>query len=576
MRRALRSITARCRFLRKPGQRATARRGRAPRRIESAGRHESFAVSGFTLTLVETRQTVTAENSLLDPTRWRCGRDGRAPWSVVLAAAWFALGCAASSGDGLRGQGGASSGAPTSGNGPTLGGNPGQPSVGRCTDEKRLACRRVDCPADSAPSTTSASGIVYDPAGRVPLYNAVVYVVDPSDLVSLPARVQCESCSAFFPEYATAVALTAADGSFRLTDMPVGSGLSLIVQLGKWRRVVKLPYITPCTNTVLDPELTRLPRSSAEGDLPKIAVTTGGSDALECLVKKLGVDESEFTPASGAGHVHLFSGYRAAATMTSQGKSLPLEHAEDLWSSADRMLDYDMMLMGCEGESSLWRAPEKVIPDDALPRPIAMQLEVRKYADLGGRIFGSHWHHRWINSDNTTPDNPYPPSGPAVASFAKSSGGVGDLDVLVDATFPKGLAFRDWLLNVGASKDLGKLPLVNAEHSVDSVTPELARRWIYGSDPEGVSGTTRVPDMVQYFSFTTPVGADECGRMVFSDVHVSIGGGKDADKPFPERCQASPDDELSPQEKALEFMIFDLSSCIQKENAEIRMPVQVK
>jgi hypothetical protein len=64
--------------------------------------------------------------------------------------------------------------------------------------------------------------------------------------------------------------------------------------------------------------------------------------------------------------------------------------------------------------------------------------------------------------------------------------------------------------------------------------------------------------------------------MVFSDVHVSFGGGDDYhDKPFPERCNASPDSELSPQEKALEFMIFDLSSCIQKEDDEVSTPITV-
>jgi hypothetical protein len=305
-------------------------------------------------------------------------------------------------------------------------------------------------------------------------------------------------------------------------------------------------------------------------------VTTGGSDALECLVKKIGVDVSEFSPDSGTGRVNLFAGYRAAKSMVSDGATVPLEPAEALWASSDAMLNYDMILMGCEGEGSLWKPPEEVTVDGPFnPRPVEMQLEVRKYADLGGRIFGSHWHHRWINSDNTTPDNPYPPAGPPVASFAKSAGGVDDLTVSVDDTFPKGLAFRDWLVNVKASSVPGQLDLVKLEHSVDSVNSSLARRWIYGIDPGGKVGGTHVPDMVQYFSFTTPVGQPECGRMVFSDVHVSFGGGDDAAKPFPERCSASPDNELSPQEKALEFMIFDLSSCIQKEDDEVSSPITV-
>jgi hypothetical protein len=231
------------------------------------------------------------------------------------------------------------------------------------------------------------------------------------------------------------------------------------------------------------------------------------------------------------------------------------------------MLDYDMILMGCEGEGSLWK--EKPTPKDPvpLPRPPAMQLEVRKYADLGGRIFGSHWHHRWINSGNTTPDDPYP----KVATFSKTAADIGSVTVQVDTTFPKGNAFGEWLMQVGASTTAGQLTLEKAEHSVDTVDDTMAQRWIYGFDEGEDGGDERARDMVQYFSFTTPVGAPECGRMVFSDFHVSGGG----DTPFPDECQANLAGELSRQEKALEFMIFDLSSCIQKEDDEVSSPITV-
>jgi hypothetical protein len=243
------------------------------------------------------------------------------------------------------------------------------------------------------------------------------------------------------------------------------------------------------------------------------------------------------------------------------------------------MLGYDMMLMSCEGNDNLWNPAsaddegDEKVPDDQR-RSVDMQLQVRKYADLGGRIFGSHWHHRWINSGDTTPDNPYPPDLPAVASFSKSAEDIDSVTVQVDASFPKGIAFRDWLVNVGASPTPGELSVVKAEHSVDSVTNALAQRWIYGIDEGGTDGGKRARDMVQYFSFTTPVGQPECGRMVFSDVHVTFGGGELKAAPFPTRCDASPDAELTPQEKALEFMIFDLSSCIQKEDDEVKIPIQ--
>jgi hypothetical protein len=441
--------------------------------------------------------------------------------------------------------------------------------TGRCSDETLLRCRKVDCPADSVPSTTSVSGKVYDPAGKVPLYNAVVYVAEPGELVDLKDRAQCEDCAAHFPKTATAVALTKADGSFRLTDVPVGKDIPLTVQLGKWRRTVSIE-VAPCTDTRLSPELTRLPRNSSEGHLPQIAVTTGGSDALECLLHRIGVDAEEFTPQSGGGRVHLWAGFNAATTLLSEGRAVPLPPARELWADAERMLGYDMILMSCEGSDNLWNQPPDDLPDGVTERRTPeMHLQVRKYADLGGRIFGSHWHHRWINSGDTTPDNEYP----QVAAFSESAADIGSVTVQVDASFPKGSAFRDWLMQVGASTTAGQLSLVKAEHSVDAVDDSLAQRWIYGVDEGATSDNDRARDMVQYFSFTTPVGQPECGRMVFGDVHVTFGGEGLAAEPFPTRCNVSPNAELSPQEKALEFMIFDLSSCIQKEDDEVSIPI---
>ena len=63
-----------------------------------------------------------------------------------------------------------------------------------------------------------------------------------------------------------------------------------------------------------------------------------------------------------------------------------------------------------------------------------------------------------------------------------------------------------------------------------------------------------------HYTFDTPVGAtpaQQCGRVLFSDFHVEDAT-TDGTK-FPAECTVPT---MTPQEKMLEFMIFDLGSCV--------------
>ena len=384
--------------------------------------------------------------------------------------AWVGLAVAACGDSGVQtrpsGAGG-SAGGLTGGTGgldPTGGtGGSSNPPGGQCVN---LQCKKTTCPNKG---TTSVSGVVHDPAGKVPLYNVVVYVPN-EPLAPLRQGAACETCSGNFSGKPIAVALTDAFGKFKVEDMPVGDDIPLVVQVGKWRRQLTVPHVAACTDTpITDANLTRLPRNQTEGDLPRIAVAVGGSDALECLLRKIGIEESEFTLASEGGRVNLFAAYRAATTMQKGGVSVPLPTADTLWSSLDMMMGYDMMLMACEGS-------------DNVTRSAAQYAAVRSYADQGGRIFGSHYHNGWINPENA----PYP----MVVKFASGAHGfTTDITTQIDDTFPKGNAFKEWLVNVGASSVPGQIVLKGAEHTVDTVvtgwlkggstapTPPRTPRW---------------------------------------------------------------------------------------------------
>jgi hypothetical protein len=384
-----------------------------------------------------------------------------------------------------------------------------------------LKCQQIAC---AAGSKTTVSGTVYDPAGKVPLYNVIVYVPN-APLEPFPAGASCDKCGVVTSGSPIATALTDAAGHFSIENVPVGTDIPIVFQVGKWRRKVVLPEVKGCQdNPITDKNQERLPRTSAEGDIPQFAVTTGGCDQLECFLRKVGIADSEFTTSAGKGRVHLYQG-QGGSTIAGITKAQPF------WSSEANLAKYDITVLSCE------------CSEYPTNKGATALSEMHKYIDSGGRVFASHYHYYWFergaadfagtaNWGSLTAPNPY----------------------LIDTTFPKGKSFAEWLMNVGASTTSGKLTLSNVMTDVKTIN-KSAQRWVYGSASGG--------ETVKYLSFNAPISepADkQCGRAVFSDIHVSSGTGGGT---FPSMCGSVTD--MTPQEKALEFLLFDLSSCIQDD-----------
>jgi hypothetical protein len=392
---------------------------------------------------------------------------------------------------------------------------------------------------------------VYDPAGKVPLYNVIVYVPN-APLDPVIEGVTCDRCGANVSGQPIATALTDEAGHFVLDDVPVGPGVPLVIQVGKWRRQVTIPMVASCTETTLtDRTMTRLPRNQSEGHIPKIALTTGNADALECLLRKIGIDDAEFTPVSGTGRVNLFAGAGGTNRYNAgYNGAAPFTSVEPWWDAAANLMGYDLLLHSCEGTE---------LPTNKSPAALQAFLA---YTSAGGRAFLSHWHNYWLEH------GPAPLS--TVATFDHQADLPNPITAALDTSFPKGQAMANWLVNVGGSTTPGQLVIRAGQHTVDAVNTAISQRWIYLDAMPGAREQTLHNPSVQYFSFNTPADApalSQCGRVVFSDIHVSNAGTPNDQSspnlPFPTGCRAT---DLSPQEKALEFMLFDLSSCIQRDD----------
>ncbi|HNK45763.1 MAG TPA: carboxypeptidase-like regulatory domain-containing protein [Pseudomonadota bacterium] len=400
------------------------------------------------------------------------------------------------------------------------------------------------CSADKGPTTLS--GTVSIPSGLLPVYNARVFIPTGEEIPGPPqAGAYCDRCDRTPKVFSTT---TDINGKFTLRNIPAGRNMPLVIQVGKWRRVLSISEVSECSVNLLDPAETRLPRSRVEGNIPKMALSTGSADALECLLRsrKLGLDDSEFTPESGPGRVNLYAGATGAAQYVSTlngGARFTASLAQpnpSWWDSYDNWAKYDIVMLSCEGQQYMQYKSQTALQN------------LEKYVGSGGRVFASHWHNGWMANAQT------PQKIQTVATFANNLN-LGTIAALINTNQDKGAALADWLILPSVSGAMppprGQLPVMGAKNTVSNLNMSIAQRWV--DAPSGAS---------QYFSFDAPIGAapaELCGQMVFTDLHVSGGVGGDtsqAGTPFPGGCNAAT---LSAQEKALIFMLFDLTNCLQ-------------
>jgi hypothetical protein len=219
------------------------------------------------------------------------------------------------------------------------------------------------------------------------------------------------------------------------------------------------------------------------------------------------------------------------------------------WQSPANLLKYDIVFNACECN-----------PND---RGTAAYAAMHDYLSGGGRLFTTHYYYNWFAAP---PNGGGPADFNSVVNWALPESLFTENpfpDFFIDTGFPKGKAYFDWLVAINlVSPTVGTIALADTRWDMNQTTSE-STNWIFNAQGSPPSPSSAYASM--YMSFNAPVGQPatmQCGRAVFSDVHLS---GSSDDTMFPQECEDDPDPDGSHKvnEKALEFLFFDLSSCVQ-------------
>ncbi len=481
------------------------------------------------------------------------GNTGIAPDGAVICTpatcASLGFNCG-SAGDGCGGTLQCGSTCATSGD---ICGGGGQPNVcGQTIPCTGLCQNQVSC--DGGALTTITGKILagvsawLNPAQAPdPVPNVLVYVRN-APLQGFSTGAACRQCSSDVSGSPLVSTHTNFDGTFTLPNVPAGVGFPLVIQLGRWRREFPISAVTACTTA--DVGSLHMPRNQGEGNIPFSAISTGNVDPLECVLLKMGIDQTEFTPDSGTGRIHVYGGGTLSGGGSRHGPGATAgagtRQEAALLDTGGTYMNYDQIMLPCWGSPTAKTAGERA--------------DLITYADGGGHFFATHYSYSWLvgNGEFDT-----------VASWNPDYNNPGNVSWTLDVNkavppsppAPTAGTFASWLNLIGALSNSGptlpanpQVSISNPRHDADGVA-NGSIDWIDGTDPDHNNS------LVEHFTFDTPVGGSPtCGHAIFSDFHVAgIANGPDTNgQVFPAECTKS----FTPQEKILEFMIWDLASCV--------------
>lgn len=399
------------------------------------------------------------------------------------------------------------------------------------------------CPTSGA----EISGVVTAPNGEDPIPGAVVYLAR-SRPAPQPEGVSCDRCE--LPPDVLAFSVSDARGRWSFIRGVNESGsFFLVVQKGRFRRVVPFEA-TACAPRALPPAMTKLPGSSAEGEIPRILVASGTTDAqamrpsgedwtyddIARVLRRIGLTEFDRSEPC-----------RRATNTTDITQTATCPFGSILADPA-RLRRYNLVVAPCGalGFNHSWQVLDHA-PNRVIVRNVSAWLE------QGGRLYTSDTAYGLLAR-----------SAPSLVTFAGgttlAANGRDPANIGFGASPPAGRTYtgrvvdpslRSWL------SDRGALAMDNSVQLTGFISP-----WV-AIDSVPMSTQVTVDGEVEWFTgmmgVTMPAGrrpltirADVpggCGRVLFSSYEV-------------DNRTASPTAPLTAQERVLEYMVFELGGCL--------------
>ncbi len=390
-----------------------------------------------------------------------------------------------------------------------------------------LQCQVAQC--DNGGDTV-LTGRLFAPNGHDPVPGAFVYVPN-LGLPEFPVGVACDLCGDIAG--AATSTQTAYDGTFTLGKVPAGDQIPVVFQLGRFRRVVNMT-VAPC-QTQSPPKDTgvdgvRLPKRDAELDgndsVPKIALATGDWDQIECVLKRMGLEQFDLYDDRGG------------APPPTKGT------LEQLLTDPAKLQGYNILVVNCTNNQF-----ESVVG----------QAQVKKnlfdFVSKGGRLYATDWAYDIV--DQIPQFTPYmcfqPDNGvQAMCSMQPQSPGVADsvenYDNQATILDPQ---LAEWLtLFPGVINNQKQVPVLFSFVVVSDVASDTmsfpTKVWVEG--PAKSYGTKPMTVTFDY---------NQCGRVHYSTYNTEPNGVVPDNERFP-NCVLS----FSPQERILEYLVFEIATCI--------------